>query len=388
MSRKPVIVCCGRTPIGKAGGSLRQIAPERMAAAVFCHLLEETGVPAEDINDVVLGNVIGPGGNLARLSALAAGFPVSVPGVTVDRQCGSGMEAVSLASRLIQAGAGDVYIAGGVESVSLAPWKMEKPGNHYKEYPRFYERARFSPEEIGDPNMGTAAERTAEVYGISRQDQDAFAAESHRKAVHAREQGWYNEEIVPLPGSGEDEGPRTNISPSLLQRMPPAFVEKGTVTAGNSCPVNDGAAAVLLMSEEKAEEYGLAPELEVVDTAAAGVDPNIPGLGAVPAVKQCLADNGLHINDISQMEFNEAFASQTLACLRELSMPLDNVNTGGGAIALGHPYGASGAVNITRLWSEMKRRQTKIGIAVMGIGGGMGTAVLCRNRTVAEGEKR
>ncbi|MFZ4450346.1 thiolase family protein [Salibacterium aidingense] len=381
MNHKAVIVCAKRTPIGRAGGILRNIPPEDLASVVFRSILEETGVPAEVIEDVILGNVVGPGGNLARLSALQADFPVSVPGVTVDRQCGSGMEAVGQAVRLIQAGAGGVYLAGGVESVSRAPWKMKKPKNVWQQLPRFYERAAFSPEKIGDPDMGVAAENVAQKYGVTREEQDVYAVESHQKAVRAQKEGRYEGEIVPLSGVAEmDECPREQTNRKLLRRLPPVFVEHGTVTAGNSCPVNDGASVVLVMSEEKAKAWGLSPLVEVQDIVTTGVDPNYLGIGPISAVQQCLKRNNLEINDIDQMEFNEAFASQTIACLHALQVPRENVNSGGGAIALGHPYGASGAVITTRLCAEMKIQQTETGIAAMGIGGGMGIAMLCKNR--------
>ncbi|RSL30172.1 thiolase family protein [Salibacterium salarium] len=384
---KPVIVCAKRSPIGKVDGILKNISPEQLVSTLIHHITKETKISTKEIDDVILGNVVGPGGNVARLSALQTGLPVSVPGMTVDRQCGSGLEAIGLASRLIQAGAGDMYIAGGVESVSLAPWKMEKPKNPYKDLPRLYERARFSPDTIGDPEMGEAAENVAVQYGISRDDQDAYAVDSHRKAVEAIENGQFDDEIVPFPGVPEtDECPRRKTSTKMLRRLPASFVQGGTVTAGNSCPVNDGASVVLIMAEEKAVKLGLNPLVEVLDTVTAGVDPNVLGIGPIPAVNLCLERNKLRIADIEQMEFNEAFASQTLACLRSFKIPEDKVNTGGGAIALGHPYGATGAIITTRLCTEMKRSHAKFGMATMGIGGGMGIAMLCKNRNGGKGK--
>ena len=372
---KAVIILAKRTPIGKKGGILKHIPPEKMAAEVMRNLVKESGIDPAEIDDVVLGNAVGPGGNLARLSALVAGFPMKVPGVTVDRQCGSGLEAINLAARLIQAGAGEVYLAGGVESSSRAPLKMET--FHETGNPRIYERARFSPDDIGDPEMGVAAENVAQFYQISRAEQDNYAQRSYEKAVNSVTDGIYRNEIISIDGLSQDESPRINTNYNrLISRMQPAFKEEGTVTAGNSCGVNDGAAVVLLMSESKAKTLGLTPILTFVDAVATGVDPNLLGIGPVPAVKTLLKRNHLSIQDIDMVEFNEAFASQVIASLRELSIPWDKVNIGGGAIALGHPYGASGAILITRLCTEMVRSQAERGVATLGIGGGIGVASL------------
>lgn len=370
------MVAAKRTAIGKVGGMFRHVPPEELAGTVIRALLDEYPVPAESIDEVILGNAVGPGGNLARLSALTAGLPVEVPGVTVDRQCGSGLEAVILAARLIQAGAGDIYLAGGVESTSLAPWKLAKPLNHFKQFPEVMPRARFSPLSVGDPDMGIAAENVAERFGITREDQDRFALNSHRKAVQAQKTGRFAGEIVPVRGRAQDECPRPDTSLEKLAQLPPVFQEGGTVTAGNACPINDGAAVVLVMSEEKCRELDFVPVARFVDAAVAGVDPNILGIGPVPAVKKLLARTGLTVDDIDLVEFNEAFASQVLASLRELQIPEEKVNLGGGAIALGHPYGASGAVLVTRLCSELRRKGGKYGLATLGIAGGLGLAML------------
>lgn len=381
---KAVIVQAKRTPIGKVGGILKDIPPEHLVAEVMKHIVDECELNPAEIDDVILGNVVGPGGNIARLSSLTAGFPVEVPGVTVDRQCGSGLEAINMAVRLIQSGAGDVYFAGGVESTSQAPWKMAKPLSLYSQKePHIFMRARFSPDEIGDPEMGEAAENVAETYAIAREEQDQFAVTSHEKANHSIQHGLFEEEIVPVPATpqsklllAEDEGPRANISLRALSRMRPVFREKGTVTAGNACGINDGAAAVLLMSEEKAKSLGLQPLLTVRDSVSVGVDPNLLGIGPVPAVHKLLKRNNLNVSDIDLLEFNEAFASQVIASLKELHIPWDKVNLGGGAIALGHPYGASGAVLVSRLCREMNRKNVKMGVATLGIGGGLGLATL------------
>ncbi|RBW70884.1 thiolase family protein [Bacillus taeanensis] len=382
---RAVIVAAKRTPIGKVGGILKDFEPDMLASFVIESLLHETKVSKEEINDVILGNVVGPGGNIARLAALTAGLPYHVPGVTVDRQCGSGLEAVNLAARLVQAGAGDIYLAGGVESTSRAPWKVEKPTSLYREAPHIFTRARFSTEEIGDPEMGEAAENVAEKYNISKDKQDLYSLKSHQKAVKAMESGRYLEELVPvhlLTRTGEkmviaeDECPRKNTTIEKLSKLKPVFRENGTVTAGNACPINDGAALVLIMSERKCRELGLVPKLCFIDSAAAGVDPNFLGIGPVPAVTKLLNRTGLSMIDIDLVEFNEAFASQVLASLQLLNIPEEKVNVSGGALALGHPYGASGAVLVTRLMIEMKQKKARYGLATLGIGGGLGLASL------------
>ncbi|GLX70649.1 thiolase family protein [Paenibacillus glycanilyticus] len=374
-----VMVMAKRTPIGKIGGVLSRFEPESLLATLIQHVISETKLPPGMIDDVIIGNVVGPGGNLARVAALEAGLPVTVPGVTVDRQCGSGLEAINLAARLIQSGAGEIYLAGGVESTSRAPWKMQKP-HSMTGTPQLYTRARFTPDSYGDPDMGVAAENVAHAYTITREQQDSYALHSHQKAVRSRLTGRFQQEIVPIHvdgnGISEDECPRTDTSMEKLQKLKPVFLQDGTVTAGNACPMNDGAALVLLMSGEKCKELNLQPVLRFVDSRAAGVDPNVLGIGPVPAVRSLLERHQLTVDDLDLVEFNEAFASQVLASIQELKIPLEKVNIGGGAIALGHPYGASGAILVTRLFAEMQRKPYKRGIATLGIGGGMGLATL------------
>ncbi|TMU88218.1 thiolase family protein [Bacillus sp. BHET2] len=373
--KEAVIVWAKRTPIGKCGGSLKDIRPEILVGTLMKALVKETNIDPNEIEDVILGNTVGPGGNLARLSALTAGLPVTIPGVTVDRQCGSGLEAIVSACRLVQSEAGDMYIAGGVESTSLAPWKMEKPENPMQS-PRIYSRARFSPEEIGDPEMGEAAENVATAYEISRKDQDAYALRSHEKAIRSQKENRFKDEIVPVNTIITDECPRKHTSLEKLSKLPPVFRERGTVTAGNACPINDGAAIVLVLSKEKCLELGLEPAMKFIDAKAEGVDPNLLGIGPIPAVQKLYERNNISSTDIDVVEFNEAFASQVIASLRELNLPEGKVNIGGGALALGHPYGASGAILVTRLFHEMKTRNGPRGLATLGIGGGMGLAAL------------
>ncbi|WP_087972504.1 thiolase family protein [Oceanobacillus rekensis] len=371
----PVIVQAKRTAVGKIGGIFKNMPPEKLGAAVIQELIAESRINPRSIDEVILGNAVGPGGNIARLTALTAGIPVEVPAVTVDRQCGSGLEAIHIACRNIQAGAGDIYIAGGIESSSLAPWKMEKPTSLYGT-PTLFTRAQFSPESIGDPDMGIAAENVAEAYQISRSEQDVFAYNSHQKAVAARDSDRFSNEMVVLQGKNEDECPRPGLTLKTLAKLRPIFKEDGTVTPGNACPVNDGASAVLIMSEQKCLELGLKPLLKFIDATSAGVDPNLLGIGPIPAVKKLLKRTKLSIEDIDLVEFNEAFASQVLASIRELDIPEDKLNVGGGALAFGHPYGASGAILVTRLCTEMERLKGKYAIATLGIGGGLGLATL------------
>ncbi|WLD91702.1 thiolase family protein [Alkalihalobacillus sp. AL-G] len=380
---KAVIVIAKRTPIGKKGGMLKNFPCEKLAAAVMKNIAEGSSLNPADIDEVILGNAVGPGGNIARLSSLAAGFPVHVPGVTIDRQCGSGLEAINLAARLIQAGAGEVFLAGGVESTSTEPVRIDQSDN--RSNPRVLKRARFSPEEIGDPDMGVAAENVAEKYGISRQEQDSFALSSYQKTLKSIESSNFQDEIVPLSANEDgtnkeiwnDESPRDSTTyEKLLKRSRPVFRKNGTVTPGNSCSVNDGASIALVMSEEKAKKSGLKPILSFVDSIATGVDPNYLGIGPVPAVQKLLTRNRLTPENIDLVEFNEAFAAQVAASIKELSIPFEKVNVGGGAIAYGHPYGASGAVLVTRLGREMSSRKAKLGLTTLGIGGGIGLATL------------
>ncbi|OAB40443.1 thiolase family protein [Paenibacillus antarcticus] len=374
-----VIVMAKRTPIGKMGGLLSILEPEVLLAPLIQYIVAETKIPKDLIDDVIIGNVVGPGGNIARVAALEAGLPVTVPGVTVDRQCGSGLEAINIAARLIQSGAGEIYLAGGVESTSRAPWKMAKPQT-LMDVPKLYTRAHLTPSSYGDPDMGIAAENVAKQYAISRDEQDRYSLKSHQKAVHAQKRGRFHQEIVPLQVNGEwvsvDECPRDNTSLDKLQRLSPIFLEQGTVTAGNACPLNDGAALVLMMSLDKCNELNLKPILRVVDAQVAGVDPHYLGIGPVPAVQKVLNRQQLTVADVDVVEFNEAFASQVLASLKELQLPEGKVNLCGGALAIGHPYGASGAILMTRLCAEMLHQPYKRGLATLGIGGGIGIATL------------
>ncbi|MBM7551486.1 thiolase family protein [Thalassobacillus pellis] len=372
-----VITAVKRTAIGKIGGQFAHLPPEKLVAPLIRHLVREFDIDGHSVDDVVLGNVVGPGGNIARLSALEAGLPITVPGVTVDRQCGSGLEAINQAARLVQAGAGEIYIAGGVESTSRAPWKVEKPSSLFdKNGPAVFTRARFSPESIGDPDMCAAAENVAEAYQVTREEQDAYAFQSHQKTTKARQEGVFESEILPIEGVAQDECPRPDTSMEKLSLLSPVFREGGTVTAGNACPMNDGAAVVLVMGLEKCLALKLKPLARFVDAVAAGVDPNLLGTGPVPAVKKLFERQRIQEKDIDIVEFNEAFASQVIASVKKLDIAYEKVNISGGALALGHPYGASGAILVARLVRELERNQSERGLATLGIGGGLGLATL------------
>jgi len=376
-TRTPVLIAALRTPVCRVNGSLAAIEPASLAALLIEKIVANTGIDRGEIDDVLVGNAANSAGNLARLAALEAGLPISIPGVTVDRQCGSGLEAIVLAARQIQAGAGRFYIAGGTESASRAHIRLRPPLTRGEEL-QPVKRARMAPDSIGDPDMGVAAEYVATACGISRDRQDRFALESHRRAVAAENAGRFAREIVPVSTAAgtiaRDECPRANASAETLSRLKPAFVEGGTVTAGNACPVNDGAAMVLVTNLAEAQRLGARFGLVFADAATAGIDPNLLGLGPVPAMAKLRARNpALDPAGVDFIEFNEAFASQVLGSLDRLDIAPERINREGGAIALGHPYGASGAILVVRLFSQMLTTSSRTeGLAVMGIGGGMG----------------
>ncbi|MCO1660433.1 thiolase family protein [Pseudonocardia sp. S2-4] len=361
--RTPVVVAARRTPIGSAGGALKGCAVDELAAPVLRATLDDAGL--SDVDDVLLGNVFGPGGNPARVAALRAGLGRGVPGVTVDRQCASGLAAIAMAATAVRAGEGEVFLAGGVESASTAPhraWRTDPP--------RPYTRAPFAPAEAGDPEMGAAADLVAARAGISRARQDRFALRSHARALAARRAGRFAGELVAVGGVDADERPR-EFTLERLARFRPAFTPDGTATAANSCGVNDGAAAVLVVSERVRRERGLSG-LRLVVAATGAVDPNLLGLGAVPAMRRVLAAAG----PPDVVEFNEAFAGQALACLDAVGIDEERVSPDGGAIALGHPWGASGAVLVVRLFARLVRGGggERTGLAALSAGGGVGVA--------------
>jgi acetyl-CoA C-acetyltransferase len=367
----PVIVAALRSPIGTAGRAFATVEAADLAAPVLRAL---AGHVNGDLRDVVLGNCMGPGGDVARVAALAAGLPETVPALTVDRQCGSGLAAISVAVDMLGSAPG-VVLAGGVESASTAPWRFWPPASPGAE-PRRFERAPFAPAHVGDPDMGLAADLLAAEHGISRQRQDAYATRSHALAVAAADSGTFDAEIVPVAGLCRDERPRAGLTAQRLARLRPAFRDHGTVTAGNACGINDGAAAVALMDAATHRRLGL-PGLRVLACATAGVDPNRPGIGIVPAVGMALERAGLTLPDIDVVELNEAFAGQVLACCDALALDADRVCVEGGALALGHPWGASGAVLVVRLFSQLVRSEGgRYGLAAIAVGGGQGVAMV------------
>jgi acetyl-CoA acyltransferase len=384
----PVIVAAVRTAIGKApNGRLRSTRPDEMAATVLRAALER--VPALDpaeIDDVVMGCAMpeaAQGLNVARIASLRAGLPVSASAATINRFCASGLEAIAIAAGRIRAGEATVVLAGGTESMSLIPMggHQVSPNPHLiATYPDTY------------LSTGLVAENHARTSGISRDDQDAFALQSHQRAIAAIDAGRFNEEIVPLDVAAidqsngrpvihtsrfdRDEGPRRDTSAGALARLKPAFHASGTVTAGNSSQTSDGAAAVVVMSARRARELGIAPLARIGVYATAGVKPELFGIGPVPAVRKALDRAGLALDDIDLVEINEAFASQVLACLQELPIDPDRLNVNGGAIALGHPLGCTGARLTTSLLGEMARRSARYGMVTLCIGGGMGAAMI------------
>ncbi|MFJ6534887.1 thiolase family protein [Paenarthrobacter sp. NPDC091711] len=381
-SRQPVIIAALRSPICRANGQLKQLRAADLLAPVLASLVERAGVDLAEVDDVIVGNAVGGGGNVARFAALQAGLPISVPGITVDRQCGSGLDAIALASRLVAAGGDPLYLAGGVESISTAPARANRTDDGELD---FYSRASFVPPQFGDPDMGVAAENVAREFGVTRQRQDDYALRSHLRAVEAARTGLFEDEIVPLRSKGKqvalDDGPRASLRAPLMARFPAAFVAGGSVTAANSCFDADAASAVVMTSLKRARALGATHGMLVLGCDTVGVDPEFLGIGAAHAAKRLLDRHGVDADDIDLVEFNEAFASQTIACLEYLGVEPEKANLDGGALALGHGYGASGAVLVTRLMAQARRSYAERGesllaLAMISIAGGMGTAAL------------
>jgi len=386
------IVRALRTPIGKYGGILRDVRPDDLSALVMKRIA--AGVPAEMIDDILWGcaNQAGEDNrNVGRMSALLAGFPYSVPASTVNRLCGSGLDAIIQGARALWTGDAEIILAGGVESMSRAPFSLPKSSSLAYGNLTAYDTAlgwRYPNPKMVErfplESMGETAENLAEKYGISREEQDAFACESHRKALRARQERRFADEIVPVEvireKKGEmvthDEGPRPDTSLEKLAALKPAFRKNGTITPGNSSSLNDGAAGLLIMSEEKASALGLTSLARIVATGVAGVDPRYMGIGPVPASRMALRKAGLTMDQIDIVELNEAFAAQAIAVIRELEIPVDKLNPNGGAIALGHPLGCSGARIVTTLVHELRRRKARYGLATMCIGVGQGIAAV------------
>ncbi|MBO8171365.1 MAG: 3-oxoadipyl-CoA thiolase [Bacillaceae bacterium] len=394
--KEVVIVDAVRTPIGRYKGALKSVRPDDMAAHVIKAIMERNpDVPAEEVEDVVLGcaNQAGEDNrNVARMAALLAGLPLEVGGTTINRLCGSGLDAVNYAARAIAIGEGDIFLAGGTESMTRAPFVM---GKAESEFPRgdlkMYDTTigwRFINPKLddmyGSTSMPGTAQNVADRYNISREEQDAFAYESQMRTKKAMESGVFNDEIIPVTVEDRkgnqtvvdtDEHPRPDTTPEKLAKLRPLF-EGGSVTAGNASGVNDGASVLLMMSADKAKELGLKPLARYITSAIHGVEPDVMGLGPIGASRKALKRAGWTVDDLDLVELNEAFASQSLQCIRELGLNHDIVNVNGGAIALGHPLGASGARILTTLLHEMKRREVKKGLATMCIGVGQGIATL------------
>jgi 3-oxoadipyl-CoA thiolase len=386
MSRA-LILSAVRTPVGRYGGVLAGERPDDLAALVIGEAVSRAGVPADAIEDVYFGaaNQAGEDNrNVARMAALLAGLPEVVAGVTVNRLCASGLSAVVSACHAVVAGDGDLFVAGGVESMSRAPLVMAKPdaafprGNQTVWDPTLgwrFPNPRLE-EKFPLESMGETGENVAERYGVSREEQDAFALQSQRRWAEADAAGRFADELVPAGDAVRDEHPRPDTSEEKLAALKPAFRAGGSVTAGNSSGVNDGAAALVIASEERAEELGAEPLGMFVGSAVAGVDPRVMGIGPVPAVRKLLARAGVEASDLDLVELNEAFASQSLVVIRELGLDPERVNVNGGAIALGHPLGMSGARLVVTLLHELRRRGGRYGLATLCVGVGQGQAAL------------
>ena len=395
MQRQAVIIGAVRTPIGRYGGSLSKVRPDDLAALVIRTVVAQSEIDAALIDDVYLGaaNQAGEDNrNAARMAVLLAGLPDSVPGSTVNRLCASSLDAINIAARMIEANHGDVMIAGGVESMSRAPFVLAKSDAAFGRKVEAYDTTigwRFTNPKLTAMyhpfSMGETAENVAKKYKLSREEQDQFAYQSQMKCKAAMEAGNFADEIVPVEvpqRKGDpivvekDEHPRGDTTMEILAKLKPAFAKDGTVTAGNASGINDGAAALLLVESKTAERLGLQVLAVVGPSATAGVDPSCMGLGPIPATKKALKRAGLSVGDIDLFELNEAFAAQAIPCMRELGIDPERVNPNGGAIALGHPLGCSGARIVTTLLHEMKRRGVKRGLATMCVGVGQGVATL------------
>ena len=398
-----------RTPMGRYGGVLSGVRPDDLAAHVVRAAVERTGLDPSTIDDVYFGAANQAGEDnrdVARMASLLAGLPVTVPGVTVNRLCASGLEAVNQASRALRLGEGHLYLAGGVESMSRAPWVVPKPSRGYPRGPEtMYDTAlgwRLINPRMAELHsteaMGETAENVAERYGVARAEQDRFALQSHQRAIAAASEGRFGEELIAIEAPSangretvlveRDEGPRADTTLERLAGLRPAFREGGTVTAGNASTLNDGAACLVLASRERADELGARPLGRVISIGVAGVDPAYMGIGPVEAIPRALSAAGLAIEDIDLIEINEAFAAQVLACVGELGIDEERLNVNGGAIALGHPLGCSGARLVTTLAWELRRRGARYGVAALCVGVGQGVATVIENPEAAEPRPR
>lgn len=383
MLREVVLVGAVRTPIGKFGGSLAGIPAAKMGACVIEESLRRSGISLEKVDEVLMGCVLqaGLGQNVARQAAIQAGLPVDVPATTINNVCGSGLKAVNMAAMMVAAGEADIVVAGGMENMSAAPYLL--PGARFGY--RMNNAAAVDSmvndalwDAFGDIHMGITAENLAEKYGITREMQDGFAAASQQKCENAQKDGLFKDEIAPLEIDA-DEYPRAGVTAEGLAKLRPAFKKEGTVTAANASGINDGAAAVIVMSADRAEELGIIPMARFVAGASAGVEPDIMGIGAAAAAEKVLQKAGMTIQDMDLIEANEAFAAQAIAVNIRLGVDPAKVNINGGAIALGHPVGASGCRILVTLLHSLKRTGSKLGLATLCVGGGMGASVIVEN---------
>ena len=386
-----VIVSGARTPVGRFGGAFKDVSAPDLGAEAIKAALERAGISPEQVEEVALGNALQAqeAGYAARLAALKAGIPQETPTIAVNRQCSSGLEAINMAAQLVRTGEVDIAVAGGIENMSQAPYMMDY-------------RARFDGLRMGDAtmrdglieglgcpvnryHMGVTAENVAERFEVSREDQDAMALMSHQRAVAAIQNGRFSEQITPVSVAqrrgdpvvvSQDEGPRADTTLDRLATLRPVFKPDGSVTAGNASSINDGAAAVVIMSAAKAAELGLRPRLRWHSRGVAGVEPAIMGTGPVPAVRKALGKAGMEIGDVDLIELNEAFAAQALYCIRELDMDMDRTNVNGSGISLGHPVGATGAIMTVKLMEEIALRDEEVGLVTMCVGGGQGVATI------------
>jgi len=390
MSREVVIVGACRTPVGSFNGTLKDMPVVELGAIVMAEAVKRAGVKAEQLDEVIFGCVIqaAQGQNVARQSMIKAGIPQEVTAFTINKVCGSGLKAVSLAAQVIKAGDADMILAGGMESMTGAPYALEKARSGYRMGPGTLVDCMIKDalwEAFNNYHMGITAENVNEQYGITREEQDAFGLRSQERALAAIAAGKFKDEIVPVVIKSKkgdivfdtDEYPKAT-SAEKMAGLKPAFKKDGSVTAANASGINDGAAAFVVMSKEKADELGLKPLAKIVSYASGGVDPKIMGVGPVPASKKALAKAGLTVDDLDLIEANEAFAAQSIAVARDMGWAdkMDKVNVNGGAIAIGHPVGASGGRILCTLLYEMQKRQSKYGLATLCIGGGMGTAII------------
>lgn len=395
MSTTAYLVSGRRTPVGRYGGSLSSVRPDDLAALTIKRVVEEAGIDPAAVDEVIFGNANGAGEenrNVARMAWLLAGFPDTVPGITVNRLCASGMSAIALATAMVESGQADIVVAGGVESMSRAPWVMEKPRSAFSKPGETFDTSIgwrfvnpvFAAQEKTTFSMPETAEEVARVCNISREAADAFAAESQARAIQAIEDGRFDSEIMPVEITDRkgnitvvdtDEGPRPGTTTEVLAKLRPVVAGGSVVTAGNSSSLNDGASAIIVASEAAIEKYGLTPRAKVVAAASAGVSPEVMGLGPVPATNKVLEKAGWNIGSVDAVELNEAFASQSLACIEQLDLDKNKVNAWGGAIALGHPLGSSGSRITLTLLNRLEQEGGSRGIATLCIGVGQGSAI-------------